>query len=123
MFEGRLAAIHVSDSGAGPMQDIDQAEAVPGRGLDADRYAHQKGSFQKTKPQDPSREITLIERAATVRAERTCPRPLPTTPRPFCSLKYPRLADGLAVTPPIWARYVVRDQQRRRQEVGERPHR
>ena len=72
MFEGRLAAIHVSDSGAGPMQDVDQAEAVPGRGLEADRYAHQKGSFQKTKPQDASREITLIEREVIEAIQREC---------------------------------------------------
>ena len=61
-----------------------------------------------------------------MRAERACPRPLPTTPRPFCSLKYPRLADGLAVTPPIRARRTApvrraRDQQRRRRVGGLEP--
>ena len=72
MFEGRLVAIHVSDTGAGQMRAVDQAEAVPGRGLETDRYAHQKGSFQKTKPQDPSREITLIEREAIDAIQREC---------------------------------------------------
>jgi MOSC domain-containing protein YiiM len=43
------------------MQSVDEARAVPGRGLEGDRYFDQKGTFSK--PQ-PDRELTLIEAEA-----------------------------------------------------------
>jgi MOSC domain-containing protein YiiM len=43
------------------MQSVDEARAVPGRGLEGDRYFNHAGTFSK--PQ-PDRELTLIEAEA-----------------------------------------------------------
>jgi MOSC domain-containing protein YiiM len=62
MFEGRVVAIHISDSGSGPMKRVDQARAIEGQGLEGDRYFQKSGTFSKKN--DPSREITFVEKEA-----------------------------------------------------------
>lgn len=59
MFKGKLIAIYITESAALPMQEVHQVRAQPGAGLEGDRYFNQQGSFSK--PNQPDREVTLIE--------------------------------------------------------------
>jgi len=61
MFEGTVISINIAPEAEAPMQSINEVRAVPGRGLEGDRYFDQKGTFSK--PQ-PDRELTLIETEA-----------------------------------------------------------
>jgi MOSC domain-containing protein YiiM len=61
MFEGTVISINVASSAEAPMKSVDEARAVPGRGLEGDRYFFRQGTFYK--PQ-PDRELTLIEAEA-----------------------------------------------------------
>ena len=61
MFEGTVVSINIAPEAEAPMQSVSEARAVPGRGLEGDRYFDQKGTFSK--PQ-PDRELTLIEAEA-----------------------------------------------------------
>ena len=61
MFEGTVISIHIAADAAAPMQTLSEAHAVPGRGIEGDRYFEHKGTFSK--PQ-PDRELTLIEAEA-----------------------------------------------------------
>jgi MOSC domain-containing protein YiiM len=59
MFEGRLEAIYIGPEKRADLKMVSQAEAIPGKGLAGDRYAHQQGTFSK--PGAIDREVTLIE--------------------------------------------------------------
>src|SRR5947207_694507 len=61
MFEGTVVSINIAPEAEAPMQSVSEALAVPGKGLEGDRYFDQKGTFSK--PQ-PDRELTLIEAEA-----------------------------------------------------------
>lgn len=61
MFEGSVVSINIATAAEAPMQQVDEVRAVPGRGLEGDRYFNHEGSFSK--PQ-PDREMTLIEAEA-----------------------------------------------------------
>lgn len=61
MFEGTVVSINISAAAEAPMQQVEEVRAVPGRGLEGDRYFKGEGSFSK--PQ-PDRELTLIEAEA-----------------------------------------------------------
>ena len=61
MFEGEIMSINIAADAAAPMQSVTEARAIPGRGLEGDRYFDQKGTFSKPKP---DRELTLIEAEA-----------------------------------------------------------
>ena len=61
MFEGTVVSINIALDAGAPMRSVSEARAVPGRGLEGDRYFDQKGTFSK--PQ-PDRELTLIEAEA-----------------------------------------------------------
>lgn len=61
MFEGTVISINIAPDGAAPMQTVNEARAIPGRGIEGDRYYDHKGTFSK--PQ-PDRELTLIEAEA-----------------------------------------------------------
>lgn len=58
MFKGNVVSIHTAPAAEDPMQTVDEVRAVPGLGLEGDRYFNQVGTFSK--PQ-PDRELTLIE--------------------------------------------------------------
>ena len=58
-WRGVVSAIHVTQEAAGPMVPVSEVRAVPGRGLDGDRYFHQTGTYS-SRP-GPGREVTLIE--------------------------------------------------------------
>src|ERR1051325_7934672 len=67
MFEGTLISINISPAAEAKMQSVNEVRAVPGKGLEGDRYFAGAGSFSK--PQ-PDRELTLIE-AEAIEALRT----------------------------------------------------
>lgn len=56
-----LAQILIAESSAAAMHSVITARAVPGRGLEGDRYFLGVGTFSPTPPK-PDFEITLIER-------------------------------------------------------------
>ena len=58
MFEGSVVSIHIADGAGTEMLSVSEVQAVPGRGLEGDRYFKNVGTFSK--PQ-PDRELTLIE--------------------------------------------------------------
>ena len=61
MFEGTVISINIAPEAEAPMQSVNEVRAVPGQGLEGDRYFDHKGTFSK--PQ-PDRELTLIEAEA-----------------------------------------------------------
>lgn len=58
MFEGSVLSIHIAPAAEETMIAVDEVNALPGKGLEGDRYFKQAGTFSK--PQ-PDRELTLIE--------------------------------------------------------------
>ncbi|MDB6036920.1 MAG: hypothetical protein JWM99_761, partial [Verrucomicrobiales bacterium] len=56
----RVIQILTADSPASPMNSRSEARAVPGSGLEGDRYFSGVGTFSPH-PQKPDFEITLIE--------------------------------------------------------------
>ncbi len=62
MFRGRVEAIHLAPAEREPVHAVDEVRAVPGRGLEGDRYFELLGTFSR-KP-DPGREVTLVEAEA-----------------------------------------------------------
>ncbi len=54
-----VVSIHVTPAGSAPMAAVKEARAVPGKGLEGDRYLKQTGTYSN-KP-GPARELTLIE--------------------------------------------------------------
>jgi len=61
MFEGKVISINIAAAAEAPMQSISEARAIPGRGLEGDRYFNHEGTFSQ--PQ-ADRELTLIEAEA-----------------------------------------------------------
>ena len=55
MIEGLVEGIFIGPEHAGPLHEVAEAEAIPGRGLSGDRY------FADHAEQEPGRDITLIE--------------------------------------------------------------
>lgn len=60
MWQGTVAAIHVAPESAAPMQSVAEVRAVPGRGLEGDRYFTGRG-YYSDRPGYGGREVTLIE--------------------------------------------------------------
>lgn len=58
MFEGSVISIYIAEGPGTAMVSVPEAQAVPGKGLEGDRYFKNVGTFSK--PQ-PDRELTLIE--------------------------------------------------------------
>ena len=50
MFEGTVVSINIAPTAEAHMQSVSEARAVPGRGLEGDRYFDHKGTFSKPKP-------------------------------------------------------------------------
>jgi MOSC domain-containing protein YiiM len=61
MWQGTIESINIADGAKEPMRAIAEARAVPGVGLEGDRYALGQGTFFKP---EPSHELTLIEAEA-----------------------------------------------------------
>ena len=67
MATGRVESIYIAAAAQAPTQGVEQAKAVPGRGLAGDRYFLKQGTFFKP---EPSFELTLIEAEAMEAAKR-----------------------------------------------------
>jgi MOSC domain-containing protein YiiM len=61
MWNGGVDSIHIAAAAKAPMQAVDQVVAIPGVGLEGDRYALKTGTFYKPQPEF---ELTLIEAEA-----------------------------------------------------------
>ncbi len=61
MSSGTVESIYIAAAAAGTPQSVGQATAIPGAGLEGDRYALKLGTFYKPKPDF---ELTLIEAEA-----------------------------------------------------------
>ncbi len=58
---GKVESIHVASAAKAPTEAVDRAQAIPGLGLEGDRYALKLGTFYKP---EPDFELTLIEAEA-----------------------------------------------------------
>lgn len=67
MWRGTVESIHIAPAAKAPMQDVEQAHAVPGAGLKGDRYFLKQGTFFKP---EADFELTLIEAEAIEAAAR-----------------------------------------------------
>jgi len=61
MWNGKVESIHIASGPVGPTRALDQVAAIPGVGLEGDRYALKQGTFYKP---EPDFELTLIEAEA-----------------------------------------------------------
>jgi MOSC domain-containing protein YiiM len=61
MWQGTIESINIADGAKEPMRAIAEVHAIPGVGLEGDRYARQQGTFFKP---EPDYELTLIEAEA-----------------------------------------------------------
>lgn len=62
---GYVLNICITSTAAAPLHTVDSARAVPGKGLEGDRYFTQSGTFAKSgKPFTPDREVSLMESEA-----------------------------------------------------------
>jgi MOSC domain-containing protein YiiM len=68
-----IVEILVSDSPSAPMVSRESVQAVPGRGLEGDRYFSGTGTFSP-KPHKPDFEVTLIEQEQIDLFARNCGR-------------------------------------------------
>ncbi len=60
MWQGSVVSIHLAPKAAAPMESVTEARAVPGRGLEGDRYFLGTGVYS-AKPSHGGREVTLVE--------------------------------------------------------------
>lgn len=60
MWQGHVISIHLAEEASAPMRTVSEARAVPGKGLERDRYFSGRG-FYSPKPSAGGREVTLIE--------------------------------------------------------------
>jgi MOSC domain-containing protein YiiM len=58
MWSGTVDSVHIASAAKAPMQAVNQVAAIPGAGLQGDRYFLQQGTFYKP---EPDFELTLIE--------------------------------------------------------------
>ena len=59
MFTGSVHSIHIAAVASEPTTSVDEARAVPGKGLEGDRYFNREGTYSDR--HGPDRELTLIE--------------------------------------------------------------
>ena len=59
MFEGTVDSIHIAPAAAKPTVSVGEVRAVPGKGLEGDRYFKGEGTYSDR--HGPDREVTLIE--------------------------------------------------------------
>jgi MOSC domain-containing protein YiiM len=61
MFTGNIQSIHIASAAKEPTHAVGEVHAIPGVGLEGDRYALKQGTFYKP---EPAFELTLIEAEA-----------------------------------------------------------
>jgi hypothetical protein len=59
MWQGTVGSLHIVAEKSQPMTTVETIRAVPGRGLEGDRYANGKGTYSN-KPEE-GRQVTLFE--------------------------------------------------------------
>jgi MOSC domain-containing protein YiiM len=57
-WSGRLLHIHIAERASLPMQELEEATLVAGRGIEGDRYFNGTGTYS---PKPDVRDVTLIE--------------------------------------------------------------
>lgn len=67
MGTGRVESIYIASAAKAPTQAVQQVKAIPGVGIEGDRYALKQGTFFKP---EPDFELTLIEAEAIEAAKR-----------------------------------------------------
>jgi len=60
MWQGRVVSVHIAAEASAKMETVAEVRAVPGRGLEGDRYWKGNG-FYSARPGAGGREVTLIE--------------------------------------------------------------
>ena len=60
MWQGHVVSLHVAPEASAKMETVTEVRAVPGRGLEGDRYFEGTG-FYSPRPSPGGREVTLIE--------------------------------------------------------------
>lgn len=60
MWQGQVVSLHIAPEAFAKMQTVPEVRAVPGRGLEGDRYFLGTG-FYSLRPGRGGREVTLIE--------------------------------------------------------------
>jgi len=60
MWQGNVVSIHIATEASAPMHAVTEVRAVPGRGLEGDRYFLGTGHYS-VRPSQGGREVTLIE--------------------------------------------------------------
>ena len=63
LWQGSVVSIHVTPEAGAPLVVVPEARALPGHGLEGDRYATGRGHYSP-RPSQGGREITLIESEA-----------------------------------------------------------
>jgi MOSC domain-containing protein YiiM len=63
VWKGAVVSLHITPQASAPMRSVTEVRAIPGRGLEGDRYFAGTG-FYSTKPSHGGREVTLIESEA-----------------------------------------------------------
>lgn len=61
-MSGRVASIHIAEEKGVPLTSVPEVRALPGRGLEGDRYCLGEGTFSKAR--GGGRDVTLIEKEA-----------------------------------------------------------
>ena len=61
-WTGEVLSIHIADKAEARVHAVDRVRAIPGRGLEGDRYFHATGTYSD-RP-GPGREVTFIESEA-----------------------------------------------------------
>ena len=69
MAEGIVVSIHLASAATEPMRGAAEAHAVPGRGLDGDRYFEGRGTFSGS----PDTYFTLVQAEAVEAVEAVAP--------------------------------------------------
>lgn len=64
MSEGQVLGLFVGAVSKAPLRAVQNVRALPGQGLEGDRYCGGSGTFCKDGKADPSHEVTLIEAEA-----------------------------------------------------------
>ena len=65
---GRVVSIHIAPKLGAPMVAVNEVRAVPGRGLEGDRYYEHRGSYSGTP--GSGRDVTLVASEAIEEIER-----------------------------------------------------
>jgi MOSC domain-containing protein YiiM len=60
MWEGHVVSLHVALRAGAPLEVLPEVRAIPGRGLEGDRYFLGQGHYSG-RPSPGGREVTLIE--------------------------------------------------------------